>query len=159
MLCKRTLRENSYPVLLFIDLDEFKAVNDACGHDVGDQLLTDVAQHLKTSLRESDTISRFGGDEFVVVLDNIASTHDIEQIIGKLLIALELPRYCEDQQKPVSASIGMVRIETGDTPTSVLKKADQAMYYIKEHGKNGFADYHQIRHSHKLADVSETDIN
>ncbi|MEH6358148.1 MAG: ABC transporter substrate-binding protein [Pseudomonadales bacterium] len=150
MLCKRTLRDASYPVLLFIDLDEFKMVNDACGHDVGDQLLCDVAQRLRMELRESDTIARFGGDEFVVLLDNIASTREIEQIAAKLLKALALPLYCSDQPEAVTASIGLVRIETGDTPVTVLKKADQAMYYIKERGKNGFADYHRLFHSNEI---------
>jgi len=159
MLCKRTRRESNYPVLLFIDLDNFKTVNDACGHDIGDQLLCDVAQQLKSGLRESDTISRFGGDEFVVLLDNIVSTNEVETIIGKLLSVLKLPLYCADQLEPVTASIGMVRIETGDTPPSVLKKADQAMYYIKERGKNGFADYHQLRPFHRTSEASEADVS
>lgn len=101
-------------------------------------------------LRDSDTIARFGGDEFVVLLDDIASTREVEQIVDKLLRALELPLYCPDQPEAVTASIGMVRIETGDTPVSVLKKADQAMYYIKERGKNGFADYHRLFHFDEL---------
>lgn len=144
VLCKRTLRDKSYSVLLFIDLDEFKMVNDTCGHHAGDQLLCDVAKALKVALRESDTVSRFGGDEFVVLLDNMISTDEVELIIKKLLSALKMPLYCGNQLRPVTASIGGVRIEVGDTPASVLKKADEAMYYIKERGKNGFADYHQL---------------
>lgn len=144
MLCKRTLRAPNYPVLLFIDLDGFKAVNDACGHDTGDKLLCDVALRLKKELRETDTIARFGGDEFVVLLENTAPTTDIRLIVEKLLLALKLPLYCADQKTLVTASIGMVRIETGDTPAAVLKKADQAMYHIKKRGKDGFADYDQL---------------
>jgi len=156
MICKGTLRNSNYPVLLFIDLDDFKAVNDGCGHDVGDKLLCDVAQILKEALRDSDTVSRFGGDEFVVLLDNIASTNEVVKIIKKLLGALKLPLYCAGQPQSVTASIGMIRIETGDTPTSVLKKADQAMYYIKERGKNSFADYNQL-HLCEKSSLTHTD--
>jgi len=159
VLCKRTLRETSYPVLLFIDLDNFKSVNDSCGHDAGDKLLRDVAQKLTVELRESDTIARFGGDEFVVLLDNIVSICGVKKIVDQLLRTLQLPQYCPDQLESVTASIGMVRIEAGDTPAAVLQKADVAMYYIKEHGKNGFADYHHLVSAHKTTKVPEVGVS
>lgn len=152
MLCKRALRTPSHTVLLFIDLDKFKAVNDACGHNMGDQLLCDVAQRLNLALRTSDTIARYGGDEFVVLLDNINSFNEVRSIVDKLLQTLIFSQYCSAQSEAVTASIGLVRIEKGDTPASLLKKADRAMYYIKEHGKNGFADYRQLCSANKFSD-------
>ncbi|MEH6358151.1 MAG: ABC transporter substrate-binding protein [Pseudomonadales bacterium] len=152
MLCKRALRNPSHTALLFIDLDKFKDVNDACGHDAGDQLLCDVAQRLNLALRAGDTIARYGGDEFVVLLDNITSFNEIGAIVEKLLQVLRFPQSCSEQLEPVTASIGLVRIEKGDTPASLLKKADQAMYYIKKHGKNGFADYQLLSTGNKFAE-------
>lgn len=144
MLCKRTLRDANHPVLLFIDLDGFKEVNDTCGHDAGDKLLCTVAQRLKSELRETDTIARLGGDEFVVLLENTTTSAEVQKIVDNLLRALSLPSCCLEQHSPVTASIGMARIELGDTPSTVLKKADRAMYHIKKSGKDGCADYHQL---------------
>lgn len=144
MLCKRMQRLSGHPALLFIDLDGFKAVNDTCGHDAGDQLLCEVAQQLQSELRATDTVARFGGDEFVVLLENNATAVEMKQIGEKLCRVLTFSPCCSDQAVTVTASIGMVHLETGDTPASVLSKADQAMYYIKAHGKNGTADFHQL---------------
>ena len=144
MLCKRLQREPGHPALLFIDLDGFKAVNDNCGHEAGDRLLKEISGRLSREVRSTDTVSRYGGDEFVVLLESNASTEEMHTIGEKLRAALDTPHCCEGKSSPVSASIGMVHLRAGDTPSSVLNKADQAMYRVKKRGKNGVQDFDQL---------------
>lgn len=134
-------RTRRHGALLFIDLDNFKAVNDALGHDQGDILLQQIAGRLTECLRQSDTIARFGGDEFAVILEGLASTaaeaHERTlQIAAKLQHALGQPYRLTGQSLHPTASVGIVAFEDGDSFRELLKRADLAMYQAKEDGRN-----------------------
>jgi diguanylate cyclase (GGDEF)-like protein len=129
--------------VLFIDLDGFKAVNDTHGHDVGDLLLKAVSDRIKSLLRVSDTLSRVGGDEFIVLLPEIADSNDGVHVAEKLLAALAQTFEFEDYQLQVSASIGLaVYPQHGDDDQTLLKHADIAMYEAKKLGKNNVQVFH-----------------
>ena len=128
--------------LLFVDLDRFKAVNDSFGHPVGDVLLRDAAQRLLACVRDSDTISRHGGDEFLVVLTDLQSSEVPAQISGKIMAALGEPFHIDPHEATISASVGIaVYPEDGADFDELLKKADTAMYHAKEAGRNAFRFY------------------
>jgi len=125
--------------LLFVDLDRFKAVNDSYGHPVGDALLRQAAQRLQACVRESDTISRHGGDEFLVVLSDLQDSRMPAQVAAKIMAALALPFVIEGHEASVSGSIGIALYpDDGDGFDELLKKADTAMYHAKESGRNAF---------------------
>lgn len=121
--------------VLFCDLDRFKAVNDLYGHEVGDELLQQVAQRLRASLRPSDLLARFGGDEFVVVLDGIRDLSEVAEVGRRLAQELEQELVVRGERIRVSASIGGVLGTAGEsTATALLRDADAAMYAAKERG-------------------------
>lgn len=140
-VCKR---RNSFGSVLFIDLDHFKAINDTLGHTVGDQLLVQVAARLQKSVRSEDIVARFGGDEFVLLLSQIASdeettTNNAKRVVSKIQEVLRLPFHLEGQELTVTPSIGGVTFpEPADTPENVLKFADTAMYNVKYSGRDNF---------------------
>lgn len=137
-------RAGNKVALLFVDLDRFKAVNDSFGHPVGDALLRDAAQRLLGCVRDSDTISRHGGDEFLVVLTDLQSSEMPAQIAGKIMAALGEPFHIEAHEATISASVGIaVYPEDGAGFDELLKKADTAMYHAKEAGRNAFRFYTQ----------------
>ena len=128
--------------LLFVDLDRFKAVNDSFGHPAGDTLLRDAAQRLRACVRDSDTISRHGGDEFLVVLTDLQSSEVPAQIAGKIMATLSAPFRIEAHEATISASVGItVYPEDGAEFDELLKKADTAMYHAKEAGRNAYRFY------------------
>jgi diguanylate cyclase (GGDEF)-like protein/PAS domain S-box-containing protein len=131
-------RRNRHRVaLLYIDLDRFKPVNDAYGHAVGDQLLREAAVRMRMCVRESDTVGRFGGDEFVVLLPHIDSIHDAELVAEKIRVALAESFQIEGLRLDVSSSIGIaVYPEHGADDVSLLLHADGAMYAAKHGGRN-----------------------
>ena len=121
----------------FLDLDGFKAINDMHGHNIGDELLIALSLRMKKTLRDSDTLSRFGGDEFVVVLDGLDKVHDYEPMLTRLLKAASEPVTIEDSVLKVSASIGVTIFpQDGSDADQLIRHADQAMYAAKEKGKN-----------------------
>ncbi|WP_136806566.1 diguanylate cyclase domain-containing protein [Desulfosediminicola flagellatus] len=128
--------------LLFIDLDGFKIINDRLGHIAGDQLLVEVASRLKGAVRESDTVGRYGGDEFVVLLLDAEDRFEIGQIAETILDQLHLHFDIVDGEVDVSASIGIALGDSDVEMTSLIHAADNAMYAAKEQGKNcyKFAD-------------------
>ncbi len=131
--------------LLFIDLDRFKPVNDALGHDAGDSLLKEVASRLRTHLRQSDTVARFGGDEFLVLIPQYAEISGVVRVTKKILGELERPFMICDKECRISASIGIsLHPEDGSDAATLLKKADSAMYRAKEKGKNTFEFFSKI---------------
>ncbi|MDO8273718.1 MAG: diguanylate cyclase [Gammaproteobacteria bacterium] len=131
----RVRREHARFALLYIDLDNFKDVNDEHGHGVGDQLLQDVARRLRSCIRESDTIARFGGDEFVVLLDSIVLSNHASNVARKIDAALTVPFDLNGQQLQIRPSIGVaVYPEHGDNETDLLRYADEAMYANKRRG-------------------------
>src|SRR5690606_9157703 len=125
--------------LLFIDLDGFKQVNDLYGHDAGDLLLIEAAQRLKRCLRETDVVSRLGGDEFTIILSELRHLDHVEFICQKILLALAEPFALGEDAGHVSGSIGVALYPLdGQNSEELTRKADQAMYAAKQTGKNQF---------------------
>ena len=132
-----TQRHEQILAVAFLDLDGFKAVNDQYGHAVGDKLLIHLAQRMKNTLREGDTLARIGGDEFVVVLTDLHHTSDCHSLLTRLLQAAAEPVELDDLLLEVSASIGVTLYpQDGSDPEQLLRHADQAMYLAKQAGKN-----------------------
>jgi diguanylate cyclase (GGDEF)-like protein len=128
--------------LLFLDLDHFKQVNDALGHEIGDLLLQAVAARLVAGVRGADAVSRLGGDEFVVLLGQMEAADDVGQVAGKLLAALAQPFSIAGHQLDVGASIGSaVFPDDGADVATVLKNADFAMYQAKRAGRRSWRPY------------------
>lgn len=125
--------------LLYIDVDHFKEINDTQGHDAGDELLRQLAARLSQSLRAADTVGRWGGDEFVAMLDGVASPQAATRIIRKLLSICSEPYDLGSGVCPVTLSIGasLFPRDGYDIPT-LLKRADEAMYAVKKRGRNGY---------------------
>ena len=125
--------------VLFLDLDRFKSINDSMGHAVGDKLLQSVSKRLVSGLRNSDTVSRQGGDEFVILLSEIAHSEDAAVIAEKLLLSIGAPYSIDGQELYISGSIGIsVYPEDGEDPETLIQRADTAMYHAKERGCNTF---------------------
>ncbi len=135
-----TARRNRRLVaVLFIDLDDFKAVNDTLGHDAGDQLLREAAQRLQTCVRETVTVARHGGDEFTVVLTDISGRSSVGMVAQKMLDVLSQPFDLHRGAAQVGCSVGIaIYPANGEQPESLLERADVAMYAAKEGGKNTF---------------------
>ena len=135
-------RTRRHVAVMFIDLDRFKHVNDSLGHDAGDQLIVEIARRLSSSLRESDTVARQGGDEFVVVLPDLAGEEDAAKVARKLLDNLFQPLVLRGQEVFPSGSIGIAMYpRDGEDSTTLLKCADSAMYRSKGQGGNDYAFY------------------
>lgn len=130
-------RSGSAFALMFIDLDEFKDINDTIGHAQGDQLLKEAAQRLQSCVRKTDLVARLGGDEFIVLLSQVKELQVVEGIARKILEAIAQPFNLSSLPSYVSASIGIACYpEDGDNPTELLRHADQAMYAAKAAGRN-----------------------
>jgi diguanylate cyclase (GGDEF)-like protein/PAS domain S-box-containing protein len=130
-------RKRSGLAIMYLDLDHFKLVNDALGHSVGDLLLADVSQRLQSCLRASDTVSRIGGDEFAVLINELADTDAVASIAHKMLDCLAAPFALGGYELFVTASIGVSFYPSdGDDVETLLKCADAAMYRAKELGRN-----------------------
>lgn len=128
--------------VIFIDLDHFKNVNDTLGHDLGDELLKRVAADLSSHVRESDTLTRIGGDEFILLLDEIEAPRHAGAIAEKFLHLLSKTVMISNYEIVISASIGISFFPTdGQDVTSLVKNADTAMYYAKTHGRNSYHFY------------------
>jgi diguanylate cyclase (GGDEF)-like protein len=128
----RWLRQNAIRKTLFIDLDDFKKVNDSHGHDIGDRLLQAVAQRIESSVRAEDTVGRHGGDEFVCLVLDLEKEHNIEIIANKIRDAIAATCEIEGVQFTVKASIGIaIHPQDGQTPEELFKSADKAMYRAK----------------------------
>jgi diguanylate cyclase (GGDEF)-like protein/PAS domain S-box-containing protein len=138
----QTRRTGKRIALLFVDLDGFKAVNDTLGHLVGDELLQQVADRLVTTVRESDTVTRYGGDEFTIILEGIEELVDVVSISERILHELQKPFTIGTQKRLISASIGIsVFPEDGRDEAALIKQADTAMYLAKGEGGNRFSFY------------------
>lgn len=128
--------------VFFLDLDRFKAINDTLGHHVGDRLLWEVAQRLRSAVRAVDTVARLGGDEFVLVQEHIATEEDATQLAGKVLEMLVKGIRIEGQDMHCSVSIGIAMYpQHGNDVAALLKHADMAMYHAKASGRNNFRFY------------------
>ncbi len=133
----RMRRENTLVAVLFIDLDQFKSVNDTLGHHAGDQLLRETARRLEGCVRDEDSVARFGGDEFIIMLTDLRSPLQSEVVIEKVLAALAEPFHLEGQEVFSSASIGItVAPLDGSDPHVLMRNADVAMYQAKADGRS-----------------------
>ncbi len=132
----RSTRGNGRPLVLFVDLDRFKFVNDSLGHGAGDRLLSKVADRIRQAVRPGDTVARFGGDEFVILAEGIEDVAECDAIAGRLSAALATPFTLSGQEVFVTASIGM-RLARSDheNPETLLRDADSAMYKAKDRGR------------------------
>lgn len=138
----RARRSGHDAVVMFLDLDRFKDVNDTLGHRVGDMLLQELARRLRAALRESDLIARISGDEFVIVLEDLATDEPPDRVAAKVLDEARRPFAIEGHEIHVSASLGIARFpEDGQDAEDLLKNADAAMYAAKELGRNSFRLY------------------
>jgi len=125
--------------VLFLDVDRFKHINDTLGHDIGDRLLQSVAQRLLSCVRNSDTVSRQGGDEFVILLSEVAHAEDAAVCAEKILRALSAPYRIDQHNLHLTASIGIVTYpEDGTDAGTLMKHADFAMYHVKDSGRNNY---------------------
>jgi len=125
--------------VMFIDLDGFKDVNDTLGHDAGDYVLQQVAKRLLSCVRETDTVTRFGGDEFLIIATEINAPENAAQIAEKVIHVVSQPIVFNGRQSVVSASIGIALFpDDGTDMDQLIKKSDEAMYRVKKGGKNGF---------------------
>ena len=144
-------RHGKKAAVMFIDLDEFKAINDTYGHEVGDELLKMVAQRLSSVFRTTDTVARFGGDEFVAVVAEIDSIKDVIKLAERVLKVLETPFDVRGDELFISASIGIsLYPDNGHDASELIKFADAAMYKAKEEGKNKFALFTRELHEKSL---------
>lgn len=135
---KATNREGTRFALIFMDLDRFKAVNDGYGHHVGDLLLVELAQRIRDSVREQDTVARVGGDEFILIA-GINEPADAAALAAHVLRMVEAPVYAAGHEVSVSASIGIaIYPGDGEGQDQLLSNADAAMYYAKASGRNTF---------------------
>ena len=146
--------------LVFLDLDHFKEVNDCFGHSAGDQLLVEVANRLQGCVRESDLITRPGGDEFVILLTKVSGVSDISEILAKIRSALAQTFNLDGCEIFSNASMGIsLYPHDGEDPETLLRNADSAMYEVKKEGRNNWAFYskdmnQQLRHRlHMVGDL------
>ena len=141
---KRAARSHRPLALMFIDLDGFKAINDTHGHGAGDEVLMQTALRLTSAVRSSDTVARLAGDEFTVILENLANAADAAPVAEKILEAMRAPFATGDAQSRVTASVGLVLHDSavdGDDVAELLRRADEAMYAAKRSGKDAVHRY------------------
>jgi diguanylate cyclase (GGDEF)-like protein/PAS domain S-box-containing protein len=119
--------------LIIIDIDNFKSINDSYGHDIGDEILKEVANVLQEKIRQVDILARWGGEEFLVLAPN--TDHDNVQILAEKL-RLTIENHHFNEVKNITISLGVSTLKETDTLTELFKRADQGLYYAKEHGKN-----------------------
>jgi diguanylate cyclase (GGDEF)-like protein/PAS domain S-box-containing protein len=136
-------RSTGHPfALMFLDLDKFKEVNDNFGHVCGDQLLLAVAERLTRAVRKSDTVARFGGDEFAILLSDLSDKRIAGTLLEKLNHAMAQPFVLDDKTVGISTSIGAaIYPADADDPGELMRKADEAMYSVKKRGGNGYQFY------------------
>jgi diguanylate cyclase (GGDEF)-like protein/PAS domain S-box-containing protein len=154
----RVPRDRGLAVVLFLDLDDFKKVNDSLGHAAGDELLVACAGRLQTCVRPGDTISRLGGDEFAVLLEGVAELADAELIAQRIGVALRSSFTVQGREVFVGVSIGIAEIGLGDTPDDVLRNADLAMYVAKSRQNGQHAIYAPAMHA-ELVDRVELEAD
>ncbi|TVP55267.1 MAG: EAL domain-containing protein [Nodularia sp. (in: Bacteria)] len=135
-------RKQESLAVMFLDLDRFKVINDTLGHTLGDRLLQEVAQRLKNSLRGGDSVARWGGDEFTILLPRVNYLEEVSQVAQRILNALEDVFYLDGHELYVSASLGIALLDEHSYDTETLiQHADTALYYAKDEGRNNYQFY------------------
>jgi diguanylate cyclase (GGDEF)-like protein len=143
-LLKQRIEKDKYSAILFIDLDHFKNINDTFGHSIGDKVLKLVSKKLKNAVRKGDTVSRHGGDEFAILLENIKSPLDAAKIAQNILDILKKPLIIDEHHFHITTSIGITITPTDSTDAeTLLRFADIAMYKSKSNGRDSYAFYTQ----------------
>lgn len=156
---KSSDRYEQLTAVMFVDLDQFKNINDSLGHDAGDSLLKEAAQRLSDCMRSSDTVARWGGDEFCLLLQNIHTIENVNTVAEKIIACFAEPFSIRKKKMFVTASIGIILYPLDDIDVeSLLKNADTAMYCAKEKGRNNYQYYNHemtVRLEHRLEMESE----
>lgn len=135
----RSKREKNCGALFFLDLDRFKEINDNLGHDIGDELLIRCAMRLKTVLRENDTLARFGGDEFILIAEDLGSKEEATEVAETIMSQFNTPLRVKKYILDISTSMGISMFpKRGDNPTELIRQADTAMYYAKDIGRDNY---------------------
>jgi diguanylate cyclase (GGDEF)-like protein/PAS domain S-box-containing protein len=143
MHATKLAKRNDKPlVLMFVDLDKFKPINDTLGHDAGDVVLIEIAKRFKSLIREADTVARIGGDEFVILLEEIDTPQSANIVAQKILDSFQEPILAAGQKCYLGASIGMAAFpDHSVNPDELMRMADEAMYAVKTHGRNNYRMY------------------
>jgi len=135
-------RANQRVAVFFLDLDRFKDINDSLGHSTGDQLLKEVAERVRGCVREGDTVARMGGDEFTLLIPQIASIEDAAKIAQKIIETLKIPFYINERELFLTTSIGIsIFPNDGTDPETLIRNADTAMYRAKDQGRDNYQLY------------------
>ena len=135
----QAIRQKTLLAVCYLDLDGFKPINDRYGHDIGDRVLVSVAERLTALIRDSDTVARIGGDEFVLLLTGATDPTDFHPVLDRLITEIAAPYRVGNRQLSVTASIGVAICPLDDSdPDTILRHADQAMYWAKANGRNRY---------------------
>jgi len=139
-LISEAQRSHKLVTVLFIDLDDFKKINDTLGHDAGDKLLIEAAARLRSGVRDGDTVGRLGGDEFIVLLGGLSDVTDARPVVENLLSRFRDAFRIDGRELMITASVGVsVYPNDGDNPSKLLRNADSAMYHSKDEGRNTYS--------------------
>jgi diguanylate cyclase (GGDEF)-like protein/PAS domain S-box-containing protein len=143
MAMENSKRTSTLTALIYLDMDEFKTINDTMGHLAGDELLRQVAKRLQSCARKSDTVARLGGDEFTMIVSNLRNTAGIEKVVHKIINSINAPFQLSGQDLMISTSLGVTIYPFGenDDVYTLVKQADSAMYQAKRGGKNTYEFY------------------
>ncbi|WP_066384704.1 MULTISPECIES: EAL domain-containing protein [unclassified Anabaena] len=153
------VRSHESLAVIFLDLDRFKIINDTLGHTLGDRLLRSVAERLQASLRAGDTVARWGGDEFIILLPRINYLEEVTQVAARILKAFENVFFLEGHELYVSASLGIALLdEHSPDAESLIKHADTALYHAKDEGRNKY-QYYTTSLSAKTPDILKLEKN
>ncbi|PCI60793.1 MAG: GGDEF domain-containing protein [Gammaproteobacteria bacterium] len=143
-MLKEAQRNDEKVAVLFLDLDDFKKINDTLGHEVGDKLLIESAKRLKSIIRDEDTVGRLGGDEFIVILRGITNSSDVQPVTEALLNKFRQPFSIDNRELILTSSVGIaVYPDDAESVSEILRNADTAMYQAKDLGRNGFSYFTQ----------------
>jgi diguanylate cyclase (GGDEF)-like protein/PAS domain S-box-containing protein len=151
----RSLRTSETIAVIFIDLDNFKVINDSLGHAAGDDVLITVANRLRNCVRETDTVSRFGGDEFVVLLTGLEDTFDAIDVVERIQDALREPLIVVGHQMTITSSIGVAMPHSDEDAEVMLRYADTAMYRAKTSGRDRYALFDISMHREVLTRLTQ----
>jgi diguanylate cyclase (GGDEF)-like protein len=152
-------RRGTSVAVLFLDLDHFKLVNDSLGHAAGDELLAAVAPRIEGALRPTDTVARFGGDEFAVLAEDIGNERGATRIAERIAEALARPFVLRDREHFVSASVGISLGNGSEAPEALIRDADSALYRAKERGRGGYEIFDEVMRSRVIEHMqTENDL-